>query len=117
MASSHPAIPCWNREPPYTCSAAAAGQQVNRPQSVELPRTQSPCVHLRLGAVTEVQYEDTFGRNAKGVIYSVQRRTTTPEETAELRAIRELIDAYAQCADRRDANGQMALFTRRFMSS
>ncbi|AJF69425.1 hypothetical protein SVTN_00790 [Streptomyces vietnamensis] len=26
-------------------------------------------------------------------------------------AIRELIDAYAHCADRRDAKGQMALFT------
>jgi hypothetical protein len=26
-------------------------------------------------------------------------------------AIREVIDAYAFCADRRDARGQMALFT------
>jgi hypothetical protein len=26
-------------------------------------------------------------------------------------AIRELIDAYARCADRRDADGQKALFT------
>ena len=26
-------------------------------------------------------------------------------------AIRELIEAYAHCADRRDAKGQMALFT------
>ena len=35
----------------------------------------------------------------------------TPEEAADRRAIRELIDAYAHCADRRDATGQMALFT------
>ena len=35
----------------------------------------------------------------------------TPEEAADRVAIRELIDAYAHCADRRDAEGQMALFT------
>lgn len=34
-----------------------------------------------------------------------------PEESADRLAIRELIDAYARCADRRDAVGQMALFT------
>ncbi len=34
-----------------------------------------------------------------------------PEEAADRLAIRELIDAYAHCADRRDAAGQMALFT------
>jgi hypothetical protein len=32
-------------------------------------------------------------------------------ETADRLAIRELFDAYAHCADRRDAKGQMALFT------
>jgi ketosteroid isomerase-like protein len=32
-------------------------------------------------------------------------------EAADRLAIRELIEAYAHCADRRDANGQMALFT------
>jgi hypothetical protein len=35
----------------------------------------------------------------------------TPEEAADRVAIRELIDAYAHFADRRDAEGQMALFT------
>ena len=35
----------------------------------------------------------------------------TPEEAADRLAIRELIDAYAYCADRRDCEGQMALFT------
>jgi ketosteroid isomerase-like protein len=34
------------------------------------------------------------------------------EEAADRLAIRELIDAYAHCADRRDAKGQMALFTK-----
>jgi ketosteroid isomerase-like protein len=35
----------------------------------------------------------------------------TPAEAADRLAIRELFDAYAQCADRRDAEGQKALFT------
>ena len=35
----------------------------------------------------------------------------TPAEQADRLAIRELIDAYARCADRRDAAGQKALFT------
>ena len=34
-----------------------------------------------------------------------------PQEAADRLAIRELIEAYARCADRRDAKGQMALFT------
>jgi ketosteroid isomerase-like protein len=37
--------------------------------------------------------------------------TISPPEAADRLAIRELIDAYAHCADRRDAKGQMALFT------
>jgi hypothetical protein len=35
----------------------------------------------------------------------------SPEETADRLAIRELIESYAHCADRRDAKDQMALFT------
>ena len=34
----------------------------------------------------------------------------TPSEAADRLAIRELFDAYAHCADRRDAEGQQALF-------
>ena len=37
--------------------------------------------------------------------------TIPPEEAADRLAIRELVEAYAHCADRRDANGQMSLFT------
>src|ERR1700758_2449608 len=37
--------------------------------------------------------------------------TISPQETADRLAIRELVEAYARCADRRDAKGQMALFT------
>ena len=35
----------------------------------------------------------------------------SPEEAADRLAIRELVDAYAHCADRRDADGQKSLFT------
>ena len=38
--------------------------------------------------------------------------SVSPEEAADRLAIRELIEAYAHCADRRDAKGQMSLFTR-----
>src|SRR5436853_3168983 len=40
-----------------------------------------------------------------------QHLTISPGEVADRLAIRELIAAYANCADRRDANGQMSLFT------
>ena len=36
----------------------------------------------------------------------------SPAETADRLAIRELVEAYAHCADRRDAQGQMSLFTK-----
>jgi hypothetical protein len=35
----------------------------------------------------------------------------SPSEAADRLAIRELVEAYAHCADRRDAEGQMSLFT------
>jgi SnoaL-like protein len=35
----------------------------------------------------------------------------SPAEAADRLAIRELVEAYAHCADRRDAQGQMSLFT------
>ena len=40
-----------------------------------------------------------------------QHLTISPTEAADRLAIRELIEAYAHCADRRDGNGQMSLFT------
>jgi len=38
----------------------------------------------------------------------MSRVSISPAEAADRLAIRELIDAYAHCADRRDAKGQMA---------
>src|SRR5467141_4710950 len=35
----------------------------------------------------------------------------SPSEAADRLAIRELVEAYAHCADRRDAKSQMSLFT------
>jgi SnoaL-like domain len=37
--------------------------------------------------------------------------TLSPNEAADRLAIRELVEAYAHCADRRDAKGQLSLFT------
>jgi SnoaL-like domain len=37
--------------------------------------------------------------------------TISPREAADRLAIRELVEAYAHCADRRNAKGQMSLFT------
>jgi len=37
--------------------------------------------------------------------------TISPSEATDRLAIRELVEAYAHCADRRDAKGQMSLFT------
>jgi ketosteroid isomerase-like protein len=37
--------------------------------------------------------------------------SVSPNEAADRLAIRELVEAYAHCADRRDAKGQMSLFT------
>ena len=37
--------------------------------------------------------------------------SVSPQQSADRLAIRELIDAYAHCADRRDGEGQKALFT------
>jgi SnoaL-like domain len=39
------------------------------------------------------------------------RTELTPAEAADRLALRELFDAYAHCADRRDAEGQKSLFT------
>ena len=36
--------------------------------------------------------------------------SVSPAEAADRLAIRELVEAYAHCADRRDSKGQMALF-------
>jgi len=40
-----------------------------------------------------------------------QHVAISPSEAADRLAIRELVEAYAHCADRRDAEGQMSLFT------
>ena len=41
----------------------------------------------------------------------MSKHASYPEEAADRLAIRELVEAYAHCADRRDAKGQVALFT------
>jgi len=46
-----------------------------------------------------------------GVLIMSKHIRISPEEAADRLAIRELVEAYAHCADRRDARGQMSLFT------
>ena len=41
----------------------------------------------------------------------MEHTSIPPKEAADRLAIRELFDAYAHCADRRDTDGQTALFT------
>ena len=41
----------------------------------------------------------------------MEHTSITPQEAADRLAIRQLIDAYAHCADRREAEAQKALFT------
>ena len=41
----------------------------------------------------------------------MKHATISATEAADRLAIRELVEAYAHCADRRDAKGQMSLFT------
>ena len=40
-----------------------------------------------------------------------EHETISAAEAADRLAIRELVEAYAHCADRRDAKGQVSLFT------
>ena len=40
-----------------------------------------------------------------------QHVAISPSEAADRLAIGEIVEAYAHCADRRDAKGQMSLFT------
>jgi hypothetical protein len=40
-----------------------------------------------------------------------EHTAVSPAEAGDRLAIRELVEAYAHCADRRDAKGQMSLFT------
>ena len=41
----------------------------------------------------------------------MEHTSISPQQAADRLAIRELIDAYAHCADRREADAQQALFT------
>jgi SnoaL-like domain len=41
----------------------------------------------------------------------MEHTAISPEEAADRLAIRELVDVYAHCADRREAEAQKALFT------
>jgi hypothetical protein len=50
-------------------------------------------------------------RTEQGEQFMSKHVAISPAEAADRLAIRELVEAYAHCADRRDAKGQMSLFT------
>jgi SnoaL-like domain len=52
-----------------------------------------------------------IGESNKAHQIMSKHASISPEEAADRLAIRELAEVYAHCADRRDAKGQMALFT------
>jgi SnoaL-like domain len=53
----------------------------------------------------------TAKRFQQGDQFMSKHVSISPTETADRLTIRELVEAYAHCADRRDAKGQMSLFT------
>jgi ketosteroid isomerase-like protein len=61
---------------------------------------------VREAPQTEPNQAMTSGNFQRG-----RHSSLSMKEAADRLAIRELVDAYAYCADRRDAAGQMALFT------
>src|SRR6266436_768641 len=50
-------------------------------------------------------------RIERGDLFVSKHVSISPNEAADRLAIRELVEAYAHCADRRDSKGQMSLFT------
>ncbi|MEK8126736.1 nuclear transport factor 2 family protein [Paenibacillus filicis] len=60
---------------------------------------------------SEATHMDTHNNEEKGEENMATVNKLSLDEIADRDAIRDLIDAYAFCADTRDAEGQMALFT------
>jgi hypothetical protein len=62
-------------------------------------------------SLNKIALATTPESRTKGHRFMAKHASISPEEAADRLAIRELVEAYAHCADRRDAKGQMALFT------
>src|SRR5882762_2168345 len=65
---------------------------------------------------TVVGLNDMSSNRKEGIMTTwdlprAEHEALSPRDAADRLAIRELVDAYAYCADRRDATGQMSLFT------
>jgi SnoaL-like domain len=58
-----------------------------------------------------ISFSTSYPELSKETCFMSTHLTVSPNEAADRLAIRELVEAYAHCADRRDANGQMSLFT------
>ena len=89
----------------FTYRGRESGQEITSPFSLLAKVTEGRIHYLQF-------LEDTFGTSGTlGRPHLDPGRATAPTEAADRLAIRELVEAYAHCADRRDAKGQMALFT------
>src|ERR1700720_129833 len=67
-----------------------------------------------LGTICWIRSASRHGTTEQTMTIPAQRSghaDLTSREIADRLAIRELVDAYAHCADRRDVEGQMSLFT------
>src|SRR5467141_1423066 len=98
------------------CVRARHLREVSRTRAAEAPTLAQP--HLRrqrplLGTASALR----LGANgiglleAQGAPLMSKHVTISPTEAGDRLAIRELVEAHSHCADRRDAKGQMALFT------
>ena len=89
----------------FTYRGRESGREITSPFSL--------LAKVREGRIHYIQFlEDTFGTSGTlGRPHLDPGQATALSEAADRLAIRELVEAYAHCADRRDAKGQMALFT------
>jgi ketosteroid isomerase-like protein len=89
----------------FTYRGRESGQEITSPFSLLAKVTEGRIHYLQF-------LEDTFGTSGTlGRPHLDPEPAPAPTEAADRLAIRELVEAYAHCADRRDAKGQMALFT------
>jgi hypothetical protein len=90
-------------------SAAKACLTINAPSADSIIQVSA--------RIWQVRDRDVSGTSCPGCANSTRRpvheqaRQYLCRRSADRLAIRELVEAYAHCADRRDAKGQMALFT------
>jgi hypothetical protein len=85
-------------------------EDASPPVPVISPTVVSALAGLTGDAIASCSWSPSESRKRRGQFMS-KHAAITADEAADRLAIRELVEAYAHCADRRDAKGQMSLFT------